>query len=104
MSKAKMVPPRKPKGEAPSVTIANLERQVLNLTSRVEDVLRQRDQGTRDRLQMERERDEAIRERENMRHAERQMGYQLTECQAKLASTEQRFEGYRQAIEDIARP
>ncbi len=41
--KPKMTPPRRPRGEAPSVTIGNLELQVRNLTARCEELVKHRD-------------------------------------------------------------
>ncbi len=103
MAKAKTLPPRKPRGEAPSVTIGNLEWQVQTLTKRAEDLVTTRDDAFREMSRLGQEvgtlrndvaRETAFRKADVSR---------LEECQARLASTEQRFEGYRQAIEDICR-
>ena len=51
MSKAKIKPPRAPKGESPKVTIANQERQINLLITRLETV-------NRDNQSLEKERDD----------------------------------------------
>lgn len=102
MSKTRRAsPPRKARGEPASVTIGNLELQVRNLTTRCKDLVDARDGAARHVGVAECDiadlRSELALEQSN-HHATKCM---LQECQAKLASTEKAFSGYRRAVVDI---
>lgn len=99
MSKAR---PRR--REPASVTIGNLELQLRNATQRCNDLIAARDSYQR----IAGEREQKIAELNRELAAERSnnfaTGSMLQEAQAKLASTEQRFEGYRMHVADTLRP
>lgn len=104
-------PPRKPRGESAKVTISVQERLIHNLTARCEDLVRERDtalnEATENRMHRSYERSATVQVTEMLdRERESRKGdlARLEECQAKLASTEQRFQGYQAAVMDMARP
>lgn len=99
-----MTPPRKPRGEAPSVTIGNLELQVRNLTARCESLLRERDIASNEAARARQDRNEALGQGQHSFIELRNARAELEACQAKLASTERRFEGYRMHVRDTVLP
>lgn len=108
MPKAKIRPPRTPRGESARVTIGNLRNEIAALLARVdqvnaryEDAVRMRDDWQRNAFASERGMKEAQQELVTQKAFSRANISRLEECQAKLASTEQRFEGYRQAVAEI---
>ena len=93
-------PPRKPRAEPAKVTIGVLERRCVELVSRIENLVAARDDATNLRQEMQRERDAANLARLEAQRNSHLFREQLNECQAKLASVEQRFEGYRMHVSD----
>lgn len=59
MPKSNIRPPKTPKGEAPSITIANLNLQIKHLTQRCVDLVTSRDQETRHAIEYRGQRDAA---------------------------------------------
>ncbi len=89
------------KREPSAVTIGNLERELNNAHVRINDLVEARDRY----LQLANERERRISELSNelamvnnFRHAN---VCRLEETQAKLASTEQEYAGYRRAVADM---
>lgn len=100
--------PKKPKPvkvrkEPASVTIGNLELQNRNLETRVADLVEARDRY----LKLANERERRISELSHeLSKAQTELMFvrgTRQETQAKLASTESEFKGYRQAIADMFR-
>jgi len=103
MSKAKVRPPRTPKGEPASVTIGNQRQEITTLTRRIQTLVMDRDSNYESARQWRDRAETAERALEVARQHKKADVARLEECQAKLASTEQRFEGYRQAVADMVK-
>ena len=108
MPKAKVMPPRTPRGESAKVTIANQANQIKNLMARIQtldglyvEAIRMRDAWQSKTYELEKElvvvRNELSRER-NYRSADVK---RLEEVEAKADRISHSFEGYRMCVRDM---
>lgn len=98
MSKTRRAPRRR---EPAAVTIGNLELQLKNAQQRCETLMKERDGYYREVREAHARISELSGQASQVSAERAEFAHRLEECQAKLASTEQRFDGYRQAIEDM---
>ena len=86
--------PPTPKGEKPSVTIANLERENDNLVRRIEDLSKRINQTNNDNRNLELALDNANRDLAECAEA-------IETAMAKVGKLESILCGYRQAVADV---
>lgn len=104
MRRAKVRPPRVPRGESAKVTIANQARQIKNLTARCSDLLNSKDEAIMlahqhdadlSRIGNELAREKSYRSADLAR---------LTDAKDTIKRLETHIEGYRMALADFLQP
>lgn len=103
MPKAKVIPPRTPRGESAKVTIANQAREIAILTNRCEELVLARDTAMskchRAEVELFESRQELMREK-SYRSADVKRHH---EAQAEILKLQSKLEGYRLHTKDRAR-